>query len=181
MANLTGRQRAFIEEYFKDPTHNGTRAAERAGYQANTPPEKKDAALAAAASRLLRNVNVAREIGRRWATHGMTSEEVVARLVEQGRANIADFLDELGQIDLQKVRQHGNLVKSITWAKFGPRLELYSAQDALELMGKHFGLFVEKVDVTTGGKPLDKAFETALARAYGHDDGDDADPVGIGD
>src|SRR5512139_3147802 len=164
MANLTGRQRAFIEEYFKDPTHNGTRAAERAGYQANTPPEKKDAALAAAASRLLRNVNVAREIGRRWATHGMTSEEVVARLVEQGRANIADFLDDLGRLDLDKVREHGYLVKSLRWTMHGPVLELHDAQRALELMGKHFGLFVEQVDLTSGGLPLDTAFEKALAR-----------------
>ncbi len=149
---LTGKQRAFVDAYFAC-RFNGTEAARRAGYGGD------DNALAAAASRLLINVKVKEEIARRWKAHGMTAEEVTARLTEQARGNMEDFLrfneleDEAGQkrttfarLDLPAARDAGklHLVKSLSWTKEGVRIELYSAKDALDSIAKTLGMFKDQ-------------------------------------
>ena len=146
---LTGLQRAFIDEWFKD--FNGTQAARRAGYSGD------DNALAVRASLTLRNDKVRAEIERRWAAHGMTAEEVIARLVAQARGNIADFLTPDGFIDWQTVHDSGHLVKKVVYRKdTKATIELHDAQNALQLIARSMGLFVDrhKHDHTSGGKAI---------------------------
>lgn len=148
---LTGLQRAFVNEWFKD--FNGTRAAERAGYSGD------DNALAVRASETLRNSKVGAEIERRWAAHGVSGEEVIARLAEQARANISDFYTEWGAVDSDAVQEKGHLIKRITQLKGKKaQIELYDAQAALVHIGRTMGLFIDKgkVDITTGGESLKK-------------------------
>ena len=146
---LTGLQRAFVDEWFKD--FNGTQAARRAGYSGD------DNALAVRASLTLRNDKVRAEIERRWAAHGVTAEEVIARYVEQARGSIAEFLLPSGGIDWDKVKEQGHLVKKVTHRKGQQsQIELYDAQHALDMIGKSLGLFVDrhKHDHTSGGKAI---------------------------
>lgn len=54
-------------------------------------------------------------------------------------------------------------------------IELYDAQKALELLGKHRGLFVDRKEITgkDGGAIAVEAFTTALNTAYADDSDDD--------
>jgi len=159
---LTGKQRAFVDHWFGKAQFNGTEAARLAGYQGD------ENTLAVAASRLLRNDKIKTEIAFRWEQHGITAEEVLFRLSEQARANIGQFLmkappDEEDErekwyLDLEKVQEAGHLVKSLQWTRYGPKVDLYDAQGALQLIGKHLGLFSERVEhVGEGGGPIKTA------------------------
>jgi len=160
---LTGKQRAFVNFWFGQANFNGTEAARLAGYAGN------DNALAVRASETLRNRKVQAEIERRWAAHGLAANEVLSRLAAQARASIGDFLkradgNKEGEesdgggwyLDLEEVQRKGHLVKSIQWTKFGPKLDMYDAQGALQLIGKHLGLFAERVEHTgKDGGPIE--------------------------
>jgi len=150
---LTGLQRAFVDHWFGKARFNATKAAELAGYQGNYDT------LRSVGSENLAKPNIEAEIARRWAAHGMTAEEVIARYSEQARSNIADFLHaDSNAIDWDKVRENGHLLKKITHRKGQQsQIEMYDGQHALDMIGKTLGLFVDKqaVDVEiTGGVDL---------------------------
>jgi phage terminase small subunit len=66
-------------------------------------------------------------------------------------------------MNLQKAKDRGKLglVRKISFNQFGPTLELYSAQSALELLGRHHKLFTDKAEITgANGGPI----EVAVAR-----------------
>ena len=135
---LTGLQRAFIDEWFKD--FNGVKAAERAGYQGDY------STLGSVASENLKKPKIRAEIGRRWEAHGMSAEEVIARYAEQARASVADFLyPGSNGIDWDKVRERGHLIKKVTHRPGQvSQIEMYDAQHALDMIGKTMGLFVDR-------------------------------------
>lgn len=139
---LTGLQRAFVDEWFKD--FNGVRAAERAGYQGDY------STLGNVASENLKKPKIQAEIERRWAMHGMTSEEVMARYAEQARNSIADFLHPgSNAIDWEKVKEKGHLIKKVTHRPGQmSQIEMYDAQHALDMIGKTMGLFVDRREVS---------------------------------
>jgi phage terminase small subunit len=146
---LTGKQRAFVDLWFENG-FNATDAARRAGYSGAC-----DRDFASAGSRTLRNAKVQEEINRRWAAHGMAAEEVAARLVEQARGTVGDFVDvvEPGRVailNLEKAQQKHklHLIKRLYWTKHGPRLELYDQQKALELIARSLGMFRDTVEHT---------------------------------
>ena len=135
---LTGLQRAFVDEWFKD--FNGVRAAERAGYQGSY------STLGSVASENLKKPKILAEIERRFAAHGVTAEEVIATLAKQMRASPGDFMDEFGRVDLQAVKEHGRgVVKSVKIYKGNKvELNLECSQRAAELIGKTLALFVDR-------------------------------------
>lgn len=94
---LTPKQQRFCDEYIVDL--NATRAAKAAGYSART--------AEAAASRLLRNVKVATEIGAaldaRSKRTGVDAQWVLNRLHDEAEADIADLYDDDG--NLKPIRQ----------------------------------------------------------------------------
>ena len=64
---------------------------------------------------------------------------------------------EVARFDLARMRDAGklHLVKSVTKNADGSqKVELHDASKADEMLGKHLGLFTEKIDLTTGGEPL---------------------------
>jgi phage terminase small subunit len=72
---------------------------------------------------------------------------------------------ELNMVKLVQAKEKGR-IKSITPSQFGTKVELYPADAALRDMAKIHGLFIEKIDHTTGGK----SFFDLLADST--DDGD---------
>ena len=164
MAGLTNKQAAFIEEYLVD--FNGTRAAQRAGYQGS------DATLAAIASENLTKPKVAEKIAERFQAKVMTADEVLSRLSGMARADISEFITEVGAIDWEKVREQGYLVKRVVHRKGQQsQIELHDAQTALQLIGKHLRLFIDRQEITgaDGGQMEHRlpAFEKMLKRVYG--------------
>lgn len=137
---LTAKQQAFVEAYLANG-FNATAAARLLKY-AN--PDRQG-------YRLLRNVEIAAVIRQELAERAMPADEVLARLADQARGTMDDFLDEDGKIDLKQGRERGklHLVKSRSVTKEGERIELYSAQTALELLAKQHGLLIEKQEITS--------------------------------
>lgn len=144
MAGLTDKQRLFVEAYLGSAKFNATQAARTAGYAGD------DNVLAVAGYDLLRNPKISELVRQRLSEAAMTADEVLARLAEQARGSMEDFLDDSGEIDLARARERGklHLLKSRSVTKDGERIELYSAYDAQALIGKHHGLFVEKIDIS---------------------------------
>jgi phage terminase small subunit len=158
---FTPLQENFINEYLID--YNATRAAERAGYRGN------DNVLAVTGHDLLRNPKISETIRTRISERALTADEVLMRLGEQARGSMADFVrfTDNGDpvFDLQTASMMGKLglvkklkTKTRTWRDVALggqdeepievtetviEFELYDAQSALSLLGKHHKLFVD--------------------------------------
>jgi len=140
---LTDRQRVFVSEYLR--CWNATEAARIAGY--------KDPVSSGYENRLKPEVKAL--IDARLKAHHLGADEVLARLSDHAMGSMGDFIDyeidstsgrRLSYISLDKARQAGklHLIKKITINDKGIGVELYDADAALGLLGKHYELFTEK-------------------------------------
>lgn len=145
MEKLTRKQLAFIDEYFICGM-NATEAARRLGYaHPNTQ-----------GPRLLVNVGIKSEIENRLKEKHMSADEVIARLADIARSDMSDFLEfkegiKLPYLDLKSAAEKGlmKLVKKFKYNASGqPEIELYDAQSALALIGKHHQLFTDKIEIS---------------------------------
>lgn len=134
---LTNKQRTFIEEYLT--TWNATEAARRAGYAHPNVVGPEN----------LVKLGIAEEIQRRIAEKTMSADEALTRLAEQARAEYAAYLLADGSVDLGAMKRDGkmHLIKAIKPTKYGKAVEFYDAQTALINIGRHHGLFTDKVNV----------------------------------
>jgi phage terminase small subunit len=182
---LSNKKRRFIEAYIQ--TWNASEAARQAGYKQ----------AYSQGPRLLDNVEVKAAIEQRLEQAAMQSNEVLARLAEQARVNIADFIityqkpimvkgndkpigyEHTAEIDWIAVQARGHLIKSITPTDNGMKLELHDGQVALITIGKHLQLFK---DTEAPGVHLHiDGLGELLDRAYGTDskpDGQTTDSTG---
>jgi phage terminase small subunit len=141
MTSWTRKRRVFLEEYLK--CWNATEAARRAGYKH---PNVQGPTL-------VKLSIIKDEIDERLRAKAMDADEVLARLADQARGDMADFLNTEvpgGMLDLEKAQELGltHLIKSINWTKQGVKVELYDAQAALVHIGRHLKLFTDKIEVT---------------------------------
>lgn len=156
---LTAKQIRFVDEYLVDL--NATQAAIRAGYSEKT--------AAATAARLLRNVNIQNEISRRQKDlqrrTEVTQERVVKELARIAFANIADYVhvetqtrtkDDgtettyqivmLSETEDLSADQRAALA-AVKQSVNGVEIKLHDKIKALELLGRHIGLFTDKLEV----------------------------------
>lgn len=130
---LTDKQKRFVEEYLVDL--NATQAAIRAGYSAKT--------AEAQASRLLRNVKVQEAVA--------AGQEARSARVELTQDWVLDRLREVTERCMQHeavLDQEGNPTGEYKFNAAG-------ANKAIELIGKHLGMFKEKVELSGGdGGPV---------------------------
>jgi len=135
---LTLKQKVWLEEYLR--CWNGAEAARIAGYA-----HPRQAAYA--------NITkdyILQKIKERLASKTMLADEVLMRLSEQARASAGQFFQysEDGKsvvVDWESILngEHSHLVKSITFGREGPKIEVYDAQHALAHLAKYYGLFGE--------------------------------------
>lgn len=148
---LKPKQIAFIEHYFR--TWNGAEAARLAGYAENSARQQ--------ASDLLTNPYIQAAVTERLAELKMSADEVLVRLAEHARGSIVDVLDDTDEINLDEARQRqrAHLIKKLRVTRHvdseggvtvRKEVELYDAQAALGLIGKHLRLFVERVEHSGG-------------------------------
>lgn len=175
--SLSDKRRIFIEEYLV--TWNATEAARRAGYA--------ESSARVTGHRLLTDANISEEIQRRVDEKTLTANEVLVRLGEHARGSMDDFVrfDDNGNptLDLQAAQAAGKLnltkklkVKTRSWnepyydstsdeieqrevTETTVEFELYDAQAALVHIGKHHGLFTDRVDVNHSGEITTKVVE----------------------
>ncbi len=137
---LNARQERFAAEYLVDL--NATQAAIRAGYSAKTACEQGYA--------LLRNPQVAAAIAagrqRQAVRVEITQDEVLSIL----RTNAA----RAAQAEPVRDRE-GNPTGEYTY-------QGSVVNRAAELLGKHLGMFTERVDVTSGGQKIPFAAFAAI-------------------
>jgi len=164
---LTPKQIRFVDEYLVD--FNATQAAIRAGYSPKT--------AAAAAARLLRNVNIQVEIARRQKDlqkrTEISQDRVVKELARIAFANIADYLhvetqtrtkDDGTEVTYQTVMFNETQELSadqraalavVKQSVNGFELKLHDKIKALELLGRHIGMFNDKLSLSgADGGPL---------------------------
>lgn len=149
MNGLTGKQKVFIDEYFVD--FNATRAAERAGYAGS------ENTLSNVGWENLRKPKIASHIKARFQAQCMTADECLARLAKQARADLGDYIDVAGYVDIERLKKDGktDLIKKYkmrhTLGGIAVEVEIHDQQRALELIGKAHGIFKEqqgpKIDV----------------------------------
>ena len=146
MAKMTAKQQRFCDEYLIDL--NATQAAIRAGYSPKTAEQ--------AASRLLTIVKVSDEIARKMAERskrtGINQDRVVQELAKLAFVNIADVVD-LDSATVKDTAAGADLAciqsVKIKPSEFGTEREikLYDKKASLELLGKHLGMFKDKLEV----------------------------------
>lgn len=145
---LTAKQEAFCREYLIDL--NGTQAAIRAGYAVR--------GARTHAARMLANANVQKKIGELQAERAERLE-ITADRVLQEIARVA-FVDpaSIVQVDRQgrvRVTPTGELtegqrraIQSVSQTAAGLKVRLADKLRALELLARHQGLLVERVQVS---------------------------------
>lgn len=184
MAKLTKKQKRFVDEYLIDL--NATQAAIRAGYS------DKTAAVIGAENLIKPNIAVAVEkaMKNREQRTEITQDKVLAELAKIAFSNGTDFAriitqkrmksswDDKSQEYVEKeieeqfveifdtdmiLPEKKVAIAGIKQGKYGIEVNSYDKVRALELIGKHLGMFKDKVElsgeVNTTSDKLDKILE----------------------
>ena len=150
MARMTEKQKRFVDEYLIDL--NATQAAIRAGYSVKTAREQ--------ASQNLTKLNIQQAISEKMAERskrtGVNQDRIVLELAKIAFVNAADVIDsddatiKAGATADDTAAIQSVKVKVIP-TKEGEGVEreirLNDKLKALELLGKHLGMWNDKLDV----------------------------------
>ncbi len=148
---LTDKQQRFVDEYMLDS--NATQAAIRAGFKAKSAQQQ--------GTRLLLNVLVAKELKRRQGELArkfeLSAERVIAEYAKIASSRITDYLTfrpggvtlrNSNDIDVERLDAVAEVSEVLGKDGYrGVRFKLHNKLDALEALGKHLGLFVEKHEI----------------------------------
>lgn len=153
---MTGKQERFVEEYLIDL--NATQAAIRARYSPKTAQEQ--------GARLLSKVMVQTAISKAQAERsrrtGINQDRVIRELAKVAFLNPVDVIDmDEATIQGQANRDDTACIASVKVKTIptddGPiterEVKTYDKLKALELLGKHLGMFSDKLKVE-GGLPV---------------------------
>ena len=147
---MTKKQKIFADEYLIDL--NATRA-----YKAAYPSVKKDETARTNGSRMLTNANVVSYITERMQERQKRTEITQDRVLQELAAiafaratDYAEIKDECVKIkdtsDLTELQIKA--IAGIKEGKYGIELKLNDKEKALELLGRHLGMFKDKVEVS---------------------------------
>lgn len=147
---MTEKQKIFADEYLIDL--NATRA-----YRKAYPSVKKDETAAQAGSRMLRNVKVAEYIAERMQARQERTEITQDRVLEElaaiafaratDYAEVKDdqvFIKDTAGLSENRIKA----IAGIKQGKFGIEVKLNDKEKALELLGRHLGMFKDRVEVS---------------------------------
>lgn len=148
---MTEKQKIFADEYLIDL--NATRA-----YRLAYPSVKKDETAAAAAARMLRNVKVQEYISERMQVRQqrteVTQDMVVKELAAIAFARATDYAAvKDGAVRIKDTDSLSDeqicAIAGIKEGKFGIEIRLNDKEKALELLGRHLGMWNDKLDIKT--------------------------------
>ena len=145
---VTEKQKVFADEYLIDL--NATRA-----YKVAYPTVKNDDTAAAAATRMLRNVKVAEYIQERMQERQkrteITQDKVLQELAAVAFSNATDYVEVRDNTVIVKDTASLSEIKALSGIKEsrgGIEVKLNDKLKALELLGRHLGMFKDKVEVS---------------------------------
>jgi phage terminase small subunit len=178
---LSDKQSAFVREYLVDL--NATRAAIRAGYSEATAKQQ--------GSRLLTNADVQAAVQEALESRadrtGITQDRIVAELAAIAFADLTDFatwsedsvsLIESADLDPDKVKALKEIVATTTTFEtengtsqtIRMNVKQHDKLKALELLGRHLGMFKRDVDVNVQvGITIGRLHELASSAEAGDD------------
>lgn len=175
MAKLTPKQKLFCDEYLIDL--NATRAYKKAYINI-----KNDDTAAVNGNRLLRNAKVKEYIDKRMKDREkrteITQDMVLKELAAIAFSNGADFAkvtdDNMVQIvptdELSEDKKKA--ISAIKETKFGINIETCDKVKALELIGKHLGMFKDKLELSGNvNNPYEGLTTEQLLKIAGVNDG----------
>ncbi|MFK5041714.1 terminase small subunit [Glaesserella parasuis] len=140
-SKLKGKQQRFVEEYLIDL--NATQAAIRAGYSADTARQIGAENL----SKLVIQEAIQEAQNKRAERVNVTQDDVLKGLLEI--ISMSTGKQKITETELSKV--DGSIVPmDVEKVCFEP----HAANKALELLGKHLGMFKDRVDVTSSDGSL---------------------------
>lgn len=148
-AKLTEKQQRFVEEYLIDL--NATQAAIRAGYSVKTANEQGSQNLA----KLSIQQAIAEQMAERSKRTGINQDRVVLELAKIALVKMTDIVDNQGRIKSDASPDDLACIESVKYKKSesdtGSSVErevkIASKLKALELLGKHLGMWNDKLDV----------------------------------
>lgn len=154
--DLTLKQALWVEHYLQ--TGNLTEASRLAGY------EGSDDYLTTIGRKNLANHTVKQRVVARIAEAGATSDEIIGTLVSHMRIDLSLAFEkgECVMVDRLKDMGLGHWIKSVTWTKYGPRIEVHSSQSAATQLSKIRGLEKQPVPVDNEEQILQKATELVV-------------------
>lgn len=150
MAKLTDKQQRFVDEYLIDL--NATQAAIRAGYSVKTANEQGAQNLA----KLSIQTEISRKMAERSRRTGVNQDRVVMELAKIAFVNATDVIeiedatvkdgataDDTAAIQSVKVK----VIPTKEGEGVEREIRLNDKLKALELLGKHLGMWNDKLDV----------------------------------
>lgn len=149
MAKLTDKQKRFVEEYLIDL--NATQACIRAGYSAKYADRE--------GYKLVENSRVSEAISKAMAERsrrtGISQDRIVNELAKIAFVNMLDVVDEEGRIRSTASEDDLACIESIKHKESSSingdsterEVKIASKLKALELLGKHLGMWNDKLDV----------------------------------
>lgn len=149
MAKLSDKQQRFVAEYLIDL--NATQAAIRAGYSVRTAQEQGSQNL----SKLMIQIAIAEKMAERSKRTGVNQDRVVLELARLAFVNITDVADTNGRIKQSAAPDDLACIESIkvkkstsdTGSSEEREVKISSKVKALELLGKHLGMWNDKLNV----------------------------------
>lgn len=153
--SLTPKQERFVQEYLIDL--NATQAAARAGYSVKTANEQ--------GARLLINVSVRSAIEEAQKARGerlqATADDVLREITRLAMFDPAQFKDVKSPEDVAQLPEDvRRAIVGWSWDKQGRFTIKLVKEGALEMLGRHHGLFKDRVEhsgrVTVQASALDE-------------------------
>lgn len=147
---LTPKQKLFADEYLIDL--NAARA-----YKAAYKSVKKDETARTNGSRMLTNANVSKYIKERMNERSkrteITQDNVLKELATIAFAKVTDFVTiENGVVIVKDTKDIPKdllpAIASIKEGKNGIEVSFYNKDKSLELLGRHLGMFNDKIEVS---------------------------------
>ena len=147
---MTQKQKRFIEEYLIDL--NATQAAIRAGYSPDTAQQTGSENL----SKPVIRAQIDRAMAERSKRTGVNAERVVQELAKIAFVNAAEVIDpKTATVKEDALPEDTAAIQSVKVKTFGEdglerEIKMADKIKALELLGKHLGMFQNNVNVTLG-------------------------------
>ena len=145
---MTKKQKRFVEEYLIDL--NATQAAIRAGYSPET-------AYSIGQENLKKpeiKIRIDKAMAERSKRTGVNADRVVAELAKIAFVNAEDVIDaETATVKPDAAREDTAAIQSVKVKTFGEdglerEIKMADKIKALELLGKHLGMFKDKVELS---------------------------------
>lgn len=168
---LNAKQSAFCNEYLVD--FCAKQAAIRAGYSPRTAEQQ--------GCKLLSKVKVQEKIAELTAERSSENKATIERIIKELCAIAFTRLTDIVYIDedgLAKVKPTSMLtddqqraIESISQTRYGVKVKMHDKVRAIELLGRHLGMWLDRVEVNKGDKA--SSLTEDQLRAILDDDADD--------